>query len=98
MPNRLNLRSKLLLVVMLTAALVQGTVPLTNDRVRRLGDQLKCMCGCQASITGCNMINCHFSDPVRTELLRLIDAGRSDDEVLASVRSTYGQEIMLNPP
>ncbi len=98
MPARLKLRSKLLLALMLTGALMQGTVPLTNERVRRLGDMLKCKCGCQASITGCNMINCHFSDPVRTELLRLVDAGASDDNIFASMQATYGKDIMLKPP
>lgn len=98
MPSRLNLRSKVVLAVLLTGALMQGTVPLTNERVRRLGDMLKCKCGCNASITGCNMINCHFSDPVRTELLRLIDAGASDENIFASIQATYGKDIMLKPP
>jgi cytochrome c-type biogenesis protein CcmH/NrfF len=98
MRNRLNLRSKLLLALMLTVALVQGTVPLTNERVRRLGDMLKCQCGCQASITGCNMINCHFSDPVRTQLLKMVEDGRSDSEVFAEMERVYGKEILLKPP
>ena len=98
MPSRLNLRSKLLLALLLTGALMQGTVPLTNERVRRLGDMLKCKCGCQASITGCNMISCHFSDPVRTELLRLVDAGASDENIFSSIQATYGKDIMLKPP
>lgn len=98
MPSRLKLRSKLLLALLLTGALMQGTVPLTNEHVRRLGDMLKCKCGCNASITGCNMISCHFSDPVRTELLRLVDAGVSDDNIFASIQATYGKDIMLKPP
>jgi cytochrome c-type biogenesis protein CcmH/NrfF len=98
MPSRLKLRSKLLLALLLTGVLMQGTVPLTNERVRRLGDMLKCQCGCQASITGCNMINCHFSDPVRRELLRLIDSGASDDNILSAIQTAYGKEIMLKPP
>lgn len=98
MPSRLKLRSKLLLALLLTAALMQGTVPLTNERVRRLGDMLRCKCGCQASITGCNMINCHFADPVRIELLRLIDSGASDDNIFASIQATYGKDIMQKPP
>jgi cytochrome c-type biogenesis protein CcmH/NrfF len=88
----------LLLALLLTGALMQGTVPLTNERVRRLGDMLRCKCGCQASITGCNMINCHFADPVRTELLRLIDAGASDDNIFASIQAQYGKDIMQKPP
>ena len=98
MPNRLNLRNKLFLAVLLSAALMQGTVPLTNERVRRLGDQLQCKCGCYASITGCNMINCHFSDPVRTALLTAIEAGKSDDEIMAQMVQTYGKDILLRPP
>ncbi|MBI5281357.1 MAG: cytochrome c-type biogenesis protein CcmH [Candidatus Solibacter usitatus] len=98
MQNRLKLRSKLLLALLLTVALVEGTVPLTNERVRRLGDMLKCKCGCQASITGCNMINCHFSDPVRTQLLQMADQGLSDSEVFAEMERVYGKEILLKPP
>ena len=98
MRNKLNLRNKLLLTALLTVALVQGTVPLTNERVRRIGDLLQCKCGCQASITGCNMINCHFSDPVRTQLLQLVEQGKSDDEIMAEVVKVYGKEILLKPP
>lgn len=98
MRNRLNLRSKLVLALALTGALVQGTVPLTNERVRRLGDMLQCKCGCYASITGCNMINCHFSDPVRVQLLQMVEQGKSDDQIFAEMVRVYGKEIMMKPP
>jgi cytochrome c-type biogenesis protein CcmH len=98
MPNRLNLRSKLALALALAAALVQGAVPLSNERVRRLGDMLQCKCGCYASITGCNMINCHFSDPVRVQLLQLVEQGKSDDQIFAEMVRVYGKEIMMKPP
>lgn len=98
MPKRLNLRSKLLLVAVLTAALVQGTVPLTNERVRRLGDMLQCKCGCLASVTGCNMLNCHFSDPVRIKLLSMVEQGRGDEEIMAEMVRVYGKSILLKPP
>ena len=98
MPNRPSLRTKLLLALALTGALLQGTVPLANERVRRLGDMLQCKCGCYASITGCNMINCHFSDPVRTQLLKLVDEGKSDDAIMADMVAAYGKDILLKPP
>lgn len=98
MPNRPNLRSRLLLALALTVVMVQGTVPLTNERVRRLGDQLQCKCGCFASITGCNMINCHFSDPVRLQLLQMVEQGKGDDEIFAEMVRVYGKEIMMKPP
>jgi cytochrome c-type biogenesis protein CcmH/NrfF len=98
MPNRPHLRSKVLAAALLAAALLHGTVPLTNERVRRLGDQLQCKCGCNASITGCNMMNCHFADPVRMKLLAMVDEGRSDDQIYAELVRIYGKEIMLKPP
>lgn len=92
------MRVKLILALVLAVSLAQSTVPLTNERVRRLGDQLLCKCGCNASITGCNMLNCHFSDPVRTKLLAMVDANKSDKEVFDALVAEYGKDIMLKPP
>ncbi len=84
---------------MLGAAVLHAAVPLTNDRVRKLGQNLKCKCGCNASITDCNMINCHFSDPVRMKLLAMVDSGgKSDKEIIDAIAAEYGRDILLNPP
>jgi cytochrome c-type biogenesis protein CcmH len=98
MPVKLRLRNKILLAVLLTFSVAQSTVPLTNERVRRLGDQLHCKCGCQASVTGCNMLNCHFSDPVRIKLLAMVEAGKSDQEVFDAMVAEYGKDILARPP
>jgi len=98
-PAKLRRRSRLLAPLLLGAAVMRGAVPLTNDRVRKLGQSLKCKCGCGASITDCNMINCHFSDPVRLKLLAMIDAGgKSDKEIIDAIAAEYGRDILLNPP
>lgn len=98
-PAKLRRRSRLLAPFVLGAAVMYGAVPLTNDRVRKLGQSLKCKCGCSASITDCNMINCHFSDPVRLKLLAMIDAGdKSDKEIIDAIAAEYGRDILLNPP
>jgi cytochrome c-type biogenesis protein CcmH/NrfF len=84
---------------LLGAATLGAAVPLTNERVRRLGQSLKCKCGCNASITDCNMINCHFSDPVRLKLLAMVDEGRkSDSEIIFAIAGEYGQDVLLSPP
>jgi cytochrome c-type biogenesis protein CcmH/NrfF len=98
MPVKLRLRSKILLAVLLTISVAQSTVPLTNERVRRLGDLLHCKCGCQASITGCNMLNCHFADPVRLKLLAMVEAGKSDKEVFDAMVAEFGTDILQKPP
>ena len=57
---------------------------LENPRVRQLGDQLACLCGCGSSVTSCNMLHCHFSDPARQKLLAMVKAGMSDSAIFAA--------------
>ena len=98
MPNKRPLRSKLLIAAVLAFSIAHGSTPLTNPRVRQLGEMLHCMCGCNASVTSCNMINCHFSDPVRHKLLTMVEAGRSDSDILAEMEREYGKQILSKPP
>jgi len=44
------------------------------------------------------MINCHFSDPVRVQLLQLVEQGKTDDQIFAEMVRVYGKEIMMKPP
>lgn len=98
MPGKRRLQSKLLLVFALTVALLQSAVPLADPRVRKLGDLLKCQCGCGASITECNMINCHFADPVREELLKMVESGMSEQAILDAFVEKHGKIILRKPP
>ena len=99
MRSRLRLRSKLSPLVLTWRPPAQGTVPLTNARVRRIGRHVKCKCGCQASVTECNMINCHFSDPAREKLLGLVEAGKPATRTSStSIQAEYGKEVLLRPP
>ena len=98
MPSRLPLRSSLAIVVLMSAALLTGSVPLSNPHVRSLGSMLMCQCGCGASVTECNMQNCHSSGPLREELLRMVEAGISDEQILATFEREYGKVILRQPP
>lgn len=91
-------RARVLLAVVLAFALAHGATPLTNQRVRQLGEMLHCMCGCNSSVTSCNMINCHFADPVRQRLLTLVEQGASDKDIFAEMESVYGKAILRQPP
>jgi cytochrome c-type biogenesis protein CcmH len=95
---RRQLRSSLLALALAALMLGQGGTPLENPRVRRLGDQLACLCGCGSSITSCNMLHCHFSEPARKKLLSLVNAGESDSNILAAFVLEYGQQVLLKPP
>jgi len=91
-------RSRLLLAGLLAFTLAHGATPLTNQRVRQLGEMLHCMCGCNSSVTSCNMINCHFADPVRHKLLTLVEQGASDKDIFAEMETAYGKAILRQPP
>jgi cytochrome c-type biogenesis protein CcmH len=92
------LRSSLLVLALAAASLPQGGSPLENPRVRRLGDQLACLCGCGSTITSCNMLQCHFAEPARERLLAMVNAGDSDAAIFDAFVQQYGKRILLQPP
>jgi cytochrome c-type biogenesis protein CcmH len=98
MPNSLPFRSRLALAVLLSAALLTGSVPLQNSRVRALGEMLTCQCGCNYSIASCTMQGCHFADPARARLLEMVEAGMTDEQILAAFERQYGKAILRQPP
>ncbi|MGD0014924.1 MAG: cytochrome c-type biogenesis protein [Bryobacteraceae bacterium] len=93
-----RLKSSVLVIVLAALCAAQGMNPLTNERVRRLGDQLQCLCGCGSSITSCNMLQCHFAGPARVKLLEMVNAGLSDQAILDAFVKAYGPRILLKPP
>jgi cytochrome c-type biogenesis protein CcmH/NrfF len=95
---RLQWKTSLLLVAAAALLLGDGGTPLENPRVRQLGDQLACLCGCGSSVTSCNMLHCHFSEPARQKLLTMVKAGMSDSDIFASFVRDYGPRILLKPP
>jgi cytochrome c-type biogenesis protein CcmH/NrfF len=82
----------------MSAVLLTGSVPLENPRVRSIGELLSCQCGCGSSVTSCNMMNCHSSGPLRDRLLKMVEAGVSDEQILATFENEYGKIILRKPP
>lgn len=92
-------RSSLLLLALAAASLAQsGSTPLTNAAVRRVGETLRCMCGCSYTVTSCNMLNCSGAEPARARLLELVNKGMSDEEIRAEFVKTYGRVVLTKPP
>jgi len=98
MRRRPRLRNKLALVALLSGVLLTGSVPLQNPRVRSIGELLSCQCGCGASLSSCNMQNCHSAGPLREHLLQMVEAGIGDDQILATFEKEYGKIILRKPP
>jgi cytochrome c-type biogenesis protein CcmH/NrfF len=95
---RRRLRSSLLFLAAAALMLGQGGIPLENARVRYLGEQLACLCGCGSSVTSCNMLHCHFSDPARQKLLTMVNAGMSDAAIFDAFVKENGPRVLLKPP
>ena len=92
-----RLKSSVLLLVLVLLSMGQGDNPLLNARVRLLGEQLGCLCGCGASVTSCNMLQCHFALPARQKLLQLVNAGEPDQVIYAAFVKEYGPRVLLKP-
>lgn len=67
-----------------------------NDHERVLMGKLKCLCGCPHGLHECGD-ECGVAPRRRMELQALLDAGKSDDEILAFEAQKYGEEVLRIP-
>lgn len=84
----------------LSGLAVAATLPITTqaraadrDRANALGGQLMCLCGCGQPLVHCGMINCPKATPMRNELARHIEAGESDEQIMAFFIDKYGASV-----
>jgi cytochrome c-type biogenesis protein CcmH/NrfF len=91
-------KSSILILLLAAFCYADAGTPLENARVRRLGEQLRCLCGCGSSVTSCNMLHCEFSEPARQKLLVMVNAGMSDKDILDSFVKQYGTQVLEKPP
>jgi len=67
-----------------------------SDRERALFHQLKCLCQCMHSLNECGG-ECNPGVKRRVEVQKLIDQGKSDQEILDWSLTRYGQEVLRVP-
>jgi cytochrome c-type biogenesis protein CcmH/NrfF len=58
--------------------------------------KLKCICGCPHGLHECGD-ECGFAPDRRFEVQQLLDAGKSDDDILKYELAKYGEEVMRIP-
>lgn len=83
---------------MLTGLIAQSSVPLSDPRVRPIGELLKCQCGCPYTVGSCDMQNCHFAEPARAKILSLLNEGKNEKQILDIFVGEYGLKILTKPP
>ena len=87
-----------LLCGLVLAAQTVSTGDKMHVRLRAVGEQLKCQCGCSYTVGSCNMLNCHFRTEVNDQLAQDIQAGASDATLLDKMKQKYGTLILAAPP
>jgi cytochrome c-type biogenesis protein CcmH/NrfF len=68
-----------------------------SARVKRLGHQMICMCGCSYILLECNHLHCPYLTPMREELVAAVDRGDADNTILQSFVEKYGTVVLAAP-
>ena len=69
--------------------------PALESRARDLSKQLRCLVCQNQSIDDSDA---ELARDLRVEVRRQLSTGASDSEILANIRDTYGDYVLLNPP
>lgn len=81
----------------LLTAQVKTSDPKTMQ-IREIGKELKCQCGCAYTVADCNMLYCHFRDPVNMDISEMLDSGMGPGAILNALLTKYGKELSTEPP
>ena len=66
-------------------------------RVWKVGEELKCLCGCAYTVASCNMINCHFREEVNPQIEEGLKAGLDPARIIEMLRAKYGSGLRTMP-
>lgn len=84
--------------ILLTAVLISIMPALLNANskptVENISKMLMCTCGCSMVLFSCQ---CGTADKMQSEISGMIEAGKSEKEILAYFVSKYGEKILAAP-
>lgn len=87
----------LVISLTLTLAVIGAQAKVPYAKLRQVGELVSCQCSCAYTVGSCNMINCHFSEPVLEDIEAGLEAGQSEEEVLEAIYAKYGSETRVEP-
>ena len=68
-----------------------------DAEVYAIGKRLMCQCSCGSTVADCNMLYCHFGEPVRAEIREGVVAGIAPEVILDKLVAQYGEIILAEP-
>ena len=66
----------------------------TNKAVE---ESLTCQCSCGLTVHSCNHLQCGFAVPAKEQIAEQIGQGESQDAILTSFVSRYGEKVLSAP-
>ena len=77
--------------------LAQDSSP-TDAAFRRVSNRLLCQCGCNYMVLSCNHLECPSATYIRRVIRTSLQAGKSEDAIVAGFVEEYGVRILPEPP
>jgi cytochrome c-type biogenesis protein CcmH/NrfF len=93
-----RLKTRLLLFATATALLAQMSSRSMETDMRRAGSRLACQCGCTHTVASCDMFECSFSKPAKQRIMKMQQAGMSDQAIIDAFIQEHGQKIFRGAP
>jgi cytochrome c-type biogenesis protein CcmH len=90
--------SLLALVLLVGFAVLPLIAQQQADRVKTLGGEYLCMCGCGQILNQCNHVGCTKSASMLKELRGWVARGDSDDAIEKAFVAEYGTTVYAEPP
>ena len=93
-------KHSLLFVVLAAAAVAQTESEIESDQVKAVGNHINCQCGSCTENINCMMSSgqCHFCKPARTKIFEMQQAGMTDNQIIQSFITQYGEKIFRHDP
>jgi cytochrome c-type biogenesis protein CcmH len=79
----------------------EPTTAADNDAaIQAIEKRLKCSCGCGLDIYTCRTTDftCTYSPALHKEVVRLVDQGKSDQQIIDEFVAQYGEAVLMAPP
>lgn len=77
----------------------QTATQVLTPAVKRVGDKLACLCGaCKNTVANCPMLECHYALPARQKIMKLLDAGFTDQQIIDNFVQEHGLKALAVPP
>jgi len=88
-----------LLATLVTGFVLLSATPVTaTPAASDIGKELVCQCGCNSILVNCTHSECHSRSSMLTSIEEQLSAGKSGEQIIASVVVIYGEKVLASPP